>query len=309
MSYPTSLNNLFIIGYADRTLPVLCPCVVPPVFVIDNDVSSVLRPPFKLVDNFVIGGFWDDKYSWLEDVMKGKVTQIEVPIKAQPNYVLWLDSEMALHYDQKESFDAKMKTFSEEHIQMANEYLKAGDLNMAVKKAAKAFNADARRVDPLLMKAAIRKYEGVYSEYKFLFRMAERRLTKEGFDFIVDGYIEIIKKAKTENGLTINVTTDFSVCPGPRHISEGKFSGEQFRLSFLVPSLNKLAKGTKLTINLDGGTGYGCGFLEAAFGGLIRDGYKTDDIVFISTEQPSLIKEINGYIEAAKEYKEGSRHS
>lgn len=300
MSNQILLDDLLIIGYCTNLSPRLTPFAVAPAFAYKNDSSKVLRAPYRIVENMVLYGVWVQEGCWLEDLKKRKVTKIDTPIEAIPNHELWVDHNMVVHYDPYNKFNEKMAKISSDNIESAHTHLRNGDLNKAVEACSVAFMANCKQIDSLVIKAAIRKYEGKLSESDFLYDMAKDTISKVGFNLLVDEYVEIIKKAKTENGFNISVTWDFSVSPGPRYISEGKFSGEQFRTEVLVPALNKLAKDSKLTINLDGGTGYGCGFLEEAFGGLIREGYNTDNIVFISKEQPSLIGEINGYIKDAK---------
>lgn len=92
---------------------------------------------------------------------------------------------------------------------------------------------------------------------------------------------------------------DFSLFPGPRHIKDGKASGEEFRKNVLIPAIQR---DPQITLHLDGVEGYGSSFLEEAFGGAIRLGIPADimrNIVFISEEDPDLIDEIIEYIDAA----------
>ncbi len=94
---------------------------------------------------------------------------------------------------------------------------------------------------------------------------------------------------------TIKVSDRYQ-CPGPRYISLGPSSGEEFN-NWIK---QELAKDKDLTIDLDGTEGYGSSFLEEAFGGLIRDKLDPDtikNIKFISVEEPELLEEIKEYIE------------
>ena len=60
---------------------------------------------------------------------------------------------------------------------------------------------------------------------------------------------------------------------------------------------------TKLTINFDGGYGYGTSFLEESFGGLVRKGYSSEELLknieLISEEEPELIDKVIKYIKEA----------
>lgn len=100
------------------------------------------------------------------------------------------------------------------------------------------------------------------------------------------------------------IATDFSVTPGPRLASEGKWSGEEFLNDHLRPRFQEACgKGEDLLVDLDGVEGYATSFLEASFGQLSREnGSKAvlDRLSFKSNDEPYLVDEIIGYIKAAK---------
>lgn len=102
--------------------------------------------------------------------------------------------------------------------------------------------------------------------------------------------------------MTINIAKDYTKSPGGRFINEGAYSGEDFREKILAPAFQKsLENNEQLTIDLDGGYGYGSSFLEEAFGGLARK-TQNDDILkikLISDEEPKLIKDIQKYMSDA----------
>ena len=104
--------------------------------------------------------------------------------------------------------------------------------------------------------------------------------------------------------LTVSVAKDFSKTPGPRYRYEGDFSGEEFRETKLEALFKQgMAENKKVVVNLDGTIGYGTSFLEEVFGGLARL-YPIDEvkkiIEIISIEEDYLIKDIEGYINEAR---------
>ena len=106
-----------------------------------------------------------------------------------------------------------------------------------------------------------------------------------------------------EKMVKIIVSAEFSKIPGGRYISDGDYSGEEFRDKCLIPKFKSLKENQILLIDLDGAYGYPTSFLEEVFGGLAR--IFGPEIVlkmlsFKSDEEPSLIDEIKGYIENAK---------
>ena len=100
--------------------------------------------------------------------------------------------------------------------------------------------------------------------------------------------------------MIIKICDDFTDAPGPRFISQGEYSGEQFRESLLIPKFKEARKkNEKLTIDFDGTFGYPTSFLEEAFGGL-KEKYDKDMILntleFKSNDELGLIDEVKGYI-------------
>ena len=95
----------------------------------------------------------------------------------------------------------------------------------------------------------------------------------------------------------INIANDFTRYPGGRFYSDGPYSGEQFRVEFLIPIL---VSNDECSIIFDGARGYGSSFLEEAFGGLVRAGYKVNDVLskfkLISESDPSLVDEVMDYL-------------
>lgn len=75
--------------------------------------------------------------------------------------------------------------------------------------------------------------------------------------------------------IMISIAKDFTQTPAGRYISDGPFSGQKFRDELLIPALNT---GNKIEIDLDGALGFGSSFLEEAFGGLVRAGFKAKDL-------------------------------
>ena len=104
----------------------------------------------------------------------------------------------------------------------------------------------------------------------------------------------------------LKIAKEFSTTPGPRHESEGPFSGEIFRKNTLAPLVKKAINENQiLTIDLDGTEGYGTSFLEEAFGGLIRSEHISfkaleEHLNYISIEEPYLIDDIHEYLNDAK---------
>lgn len=104
--------------------------------------------------------------------------------------------------------------------------------------------------------------------------------------------------------ITISLATQFSCTPGARHRTDGAYSGEEFRETFLEPHFKDPKDDTILEVILDGVEGYATSFLEEAFGGLARVYGKEEcfkKLKFVSKEDELLIDEIKSYIEKSDE--------
>lgn len=100
----------------------------------------------------------------------------------------------------------------------------------------------------------------------------------------------------------LSIARDFSSVPLGRFPDDSDFNGTTYREKWLVPAL---AKHASIQVDLDGAEGYGSSFLEEAFGGLVRHhGFLPTDLLkriqFKSLEDPTLIAEIQQYIEEAE---------
>jgi len=97
----------------------------------------------------------------------------------------------------------------------------------------------------------------------------------------------------------ISIAHEYSETPAGRYREDGPFSGQRFREELLVPALQQ---NEAVEVNLDGVVGFGSSFLEEAFGGLVRAGYRAADLrsrLQIKTSLATYQSRIWRYIEDA----------
>ena len=97
---------------------------------------------------------------------------------------------------------------------------------------------------------------------------------------------------------------EYTLTPGLRRVSDGAYSGEEFRNRVLRPEFDKaVSNGTSVKVILDGTRGYASSFLEEAFGGLVREmndvALVRETIRVVSKIRPWYEIEIAQYIEEA----------
>lgn len=112
--------------------------------------------------------------------------------------------------------------------------------------------------------------------------------------------------------IKISISKEFSKTPGPRYISEGKFSAELFKKEILNKKIKEAKEENKtLEIDLDGTLGYGTSFLEELFGGTARtEGVNfARKIKIISSEEPWLLNDIKKYIDDVAEADKNENNS
>ena len=98
--------------------------------------------------------------------------------------------------------------------------------------------------------------------------------------------------------ININVATDFTVFPGARYRSDGKFSGQEFYENLLLPKFKEVWVDDEkfLKIDFDGTFPYASSFISEVFTRLVREFSDKDKIksklIFKSDNEPLLINSI-----------------
>lgn len=95
------------------------------------------------------------------------------------------------------------------------------------------------------------------------------------------------------------ISEEYTDSPGGRNITEGPFSGEDFRKKVLEPFFKNKKNGDILVIDLNDLNGYPSSFFEEAFGGIARI-YKPEEVLksikFNCTDDPLVIDDMISYI-------------
>ena len=108
--------------------------------------------------------------------------------------------------------------------------------------------------------------------------------------------------------MILKISEEFSELPGGRYRYQGSNSAEEFRDELLRVKYDLcLINNEKLVIDFDDGYGYGSGFLEESFGGMVRLGYDScellNNLVFKSDDDVELPDKVKLYIERANKNK------
>ena len=100
-----------------------------------------------------------------------------------------------------------------------------------------------------------------------------------------------------------NIGKEYNAMPSGRKYGDGLYSGERFRLEYLLPMLQH-SNGRRVILHMDDAIGYPSSWLDEVFGGLVRyHGYSKDTLktkIGIHTFDQALYEEIWGYIDISK---------
>lgn len=104
----------------------------------------------------------------------------------------------------------------------------------------------------------------------------------------------------------ISVAKDFTVTPGARYRTDGKYSGQEFYEEILKPALSAVwgDNNSKIVLDLDGTFKYASSFISEIFIRVVKDFNDKEKIIdkihFISNDEPILIDSILEIINEAK---------
>jgi len=101
--------------------------------------------------------------------------------------------------------------------------------------------------------------------------------------------------------VVLNIAKDYTETPGARKRNQGKYSGEDFLETKLIPEFKKAqAENKQLLVDLDGCYGFLLSFIDEAFGGLtLKFGKRAvDEVLKVECkDEKSLLETINTVIE------------
>jgi hypothetical protein len=160
-------SALSVIGYADVINKTSVPRRVAPIFANwewSNCVlpalesSQCLFPPFRLVDDLVIGGIIAPLSDFKEFIGE-KVTSIVPKLPAVPQGMLWIDEKLGVHYGPQNIENNKLYELAAEKVKQGLNAFKSGNLEEALKCARWACAANQKSLKPIALEAAIYKIQ------------------------------------------------------------------------------------------------------------------------------------------------------
>lgn len=189
MPLPVTIQELEIIGYATVLKETMLPSVVAPVFRLRTDPNIAFVPPYLLNQGYLCNA---TRVSAAELGTLADKVEITLfpgqPLRAQQGHELWIDQAGAAHYEPQSDAHAALLETARREIAGAEMALTQGKTEEAEKCCNIALCADDRLIEPLAIKAAIRRQQGDSTGERLIAKLALPRMTPGAFCALVDFY-------------------------------------------------------------------------------------------------------------------------
>jgi len=175
------IDQLWVIGYATKLTPLMVPTEVTPIFKYAKEPQSVVFPPFVISGDTINEATISTQHEFDMFVEAGQVTATRFPILAKANHTLWVGDNMDCCYEESVFARARLHVFAVEATSAALTALVHNNLLEAERESSVAISADDTMVDPLAIKAALRRHTGNETGYTVMLKMACGMCTPEYF--------------------------------------------------------------------------------------------------------------------------------
>ena len=188
METPWNLDDLEIVGYADVLKETMLPSVMPPVFRLKADAQRTLLPPYSFNAGFLYNAT-EIPRSELEDLSDSReITLFDDAFPAHAGFELWVDESFQWHYQPLDEAKRHLRDIADKAIRSAEGALRRDDLRQAERLSGVAISADDRRVEPLAIKAAIRRIQKNKTGEQLMAELAAPVLEERLFNLLVNDY-------------------------------------------------------------------------------------------------------------------------
>ena len=160
MLSPWPVNDLEIVGYANVLNARMLPSVVPPMFRLRAEPDRTLLPPYAFNGGYLCNAAEVPASELRALADAGEDTLFPEPIAAQADWELWVDESFQPRYEAQDEARAHLDQIAETSRAEAIKMFQQGNLAEADRLASVAISANDRKLDALVIKAAIRRARG-----------------------------------------------------------------------------------------------------------------------------------------------------
>ena len=181
MKSPVPIDRLEIVGYANVLLDSMLPSVVPPVFRLKGNPDEAFVPPYVFNAGYLCNATALSASELKALEQNQEITLFDgEPLAAQRDFELWLDQARHRHYEPRTQAHATLLALAKDHIQKAEQALKEGKTADAERFSGVALCADDRLVEPLAIKAALRRLRKDATGEGLMTKLAAPRMSEGG---------------------------------------------------------------------------------------------------------------------------------
>jgi len=142
------------------------------VYRLKANAHRALLPPYSLNAGFLCNAT-EVPGAELESLSDAReITLFDRPFPARRDFELWVDQTFQIHYEPLDVARKNLGLIADEAIENAEKALRNGDLQQAERLSGVAISADGRRVEPLAVKAAIRRKQNNKADERLMAELA-----------------------------------------------------------------------------------------------------------------------------------------
>jgi hypothetical protein len=147
-------TDLDMVGFTEVPDPAfVIPRLLSAIFGVRN-TTTVPLPPYTLENREVVGPSRCDQTEFRNLVDAEELSALPTtPAKPAPE--LWLDDKGSVHYEPHQDAREKLTALSENHMVLAQEAFRAKSWLKARRHAKMAYSANPKRLEPLVIRAAV----------------------------------------------------------------------------------------------------------------------------------------------------------
>jgi hypothetical protein len=190
METPWSLDDLEIVGYADVLKETMLPSVVPPVFRLKADARRAFLPPYSFNAGFLCNATEVSRAELEELSDSREITLFDNAFPARAGFELWVNQTFQWRYQPLDMARQRLRRIAGQAIRTAEDALRNGDLEQAERLSGVAISANDWRVEPLAIKAAIRRIRNNKTGEQLMAELAAPVLKGRLFNLLVDDYCD-----------------------------------------------------------------------------------------------------------------------
>jgi hypothetical protein len=199
MESPWNVEDLDIVGYANVFKETMLPTVAPPVYRLKTNAQRALLPPYSLNAGFLCNAT-EVPGAELESLSDAReITLFDGAFAARRDFELWVDQSFETHYELLDVARKNLSRIADDAIKNAERALREGDLQQAERLSGVAISADGRRVEPLAIKAAIRRKQNNQAGERLMAELAAPALNENLFSALVSQYVPCAQTTSEES--------------------------------------------------------------------------------------------------------------